>query len=46
MLAILSFAINENGDIFAGAELTILVAMVGVFRSTDNGDSWELVKTA
>ena len=33
--SIFSFAINSNGDLYAGG--------YGVFRSTDNGDSWSRV---
>ena len=33
-ITIYSLAINSNGDIFAGT------SMNGIFRSTDNGDSW------
>lgn len=34
-LTIFSLAINSSGDIFAGADTSY-----GVFRSTDNGNSW------
>jgi len=33
-IAIYSLAINSNGDIFAGGD------SIGLFRSTDNGNSW------
>jgi hypothetical protein len=37
--SILSLAINSNGDVFAGA------TGKGIFRSSNNGDSWTLVNT-
>ena len=36
ILEIRSLAINRSGDIFAGADW-----LGGVYRSTDNGDSWQ-----
>jgi hypothetical protein len=43
-LGILSFAINENGDVFAGGDVDGLCGNGRVFRSTNNRDNWQLVQ--